>query len=91
MSFWEQRDMATEYTAADKVLGNEVAAKTETPYEAAIDAANGLRGQGGRRPTPEDFADVLSPEGNSGHTVGSDITDHLLDLSDDGSLGATPP
>ena len=79
--------MATQYTEADKALGNEVAAKTETPYEAAIDAANGLRGQGGRTPQPEDFADVLTPEGNSGDLVGSDVSDQTLDFGDDGSLG----
>ena len=28
-----------------------------------------------RRPTEADFADILSPEGNSGDLVGSDVSD----------------
>ena len=31
-----------------------------------------------RRPTEEDFADVLSPEGNSGDIVGSDVNDSTV-------------
>ena len=32
-----------------------------------------------RRPTEADFADVLSPEGDSGDIVGSDISDSTTD------------
>ncbi len=59
----------------DHSLADEIAAKTETPREAAIDAANGLRGESGRRPVPEDFEGILTPAGNSGDVVGSDVTE----------------
>ncbi len=40
-----------------------------------------------RRPTEEDFADVLSPEGNSGDIVGSDVNDSTM--ASDASIGGT--
>ena len=76
----------------DHTLANHIAAVTETPEEAAIDAANGLRGHGGRTPQPEDFADILPPEGNSGDIVGSDVgTGSPFVFGEDGSLGDTDP
>lgn len=76
----------------DHTLANEVAAKTETPQEAAIDAANGLRGVKGRKPTPEDFDDVLSPAGQSGDVVGSDVADTSpFTFGKDATLGDTGP
>jgi len=57
----------------DHTLSDQVAALTETPEEAAIDAANGLRGKGGRTPQPEDFEGLLTPAGNSGDVVGSEV------------------
>ena len=71
----------------DHTLGNHVAAVTETPREKEIDAANGLRGAKGRKPTPEDFEGLLTPEGASGDTVGSAISDRTLVFGEDGSLG----
>lgn len=62
-------------THLDHRLADEIAAKTETPYEAAIDAANGLRSHGGRAPVPEDFEGILTPAGNSGGVVGTDVTE----------------
>ena len=56
-------------------LADEIAAKTETPREAAIDAANGLRSPGGRKPVPEDFEGILTPAGNTGGVVGADVTE----------------
>jgi hypothetical protein len=77
-------------TAGDVRLGDIVAAKTETRAEAEIDAVNGLRRHGGRRPQPEDFADILTPEGNSGDTVGSEIDkDDVFMFGEDGSTGGT--
>ena len=73
----------------DHSLSNRVAALTETPQEKAIDAANGLRGAGGRKPMPADFDGLLTPAGNSGDTVGSDITDSVFVFGEDGSLGGT--
>ncbi len=73
----------------DHSLGNRVAALTETPREKEIDAANGLRGHGGRTPTPEDFDGLLTPEGNSGDTVGSGVSNRTLVFGEDGSLGGT--
>jgi hypothetical protein len=40
-----------------------------------------------RRPTEADFADVLSPEGNSGDVVGSDVSDSTM--PSDASIGGT--
>ena len=40
-----------------------------------------------RRPTEADFADVLSPEGNSGELVGSDVSDSTA--ASDASVGGT--
>ncbi len=76
----------------DHSLANEIAAKTETPQEAAIDAANGLRGAKGRAPRPEDFEGLLTPEGNSGDIVGSDIgAGSPFVFGKDASLGETEP
>jgi hypothetical protein len=69
----------------DHTLADEVAAVTSTPQEAAIDARMGLRGAPGRQPEPEDFAEVLTPEGNSGDIVGADITDSPFVYGEDGS------
>jgi hypothetical protein len=71
---------------ADPDLGDEIAAATETPYEMEIDAINGLHGHGGRRPRPEDFADVLVPEGNSGDVAGSEVGDPLISIGGDPTL-----
>ncbi len=73
----------------DHSLSNHVADVTETPYEKQIDAANGLRGAKGRTPTAEDFDGLLTPEGNSGDTVGTDISNRTLVFGEDGSLGGT--
>ena len=73
----------------DHSLGDRNAALTETDYEKSIDAANGLRGHGGRTPTDADFAGLLTPEGVSHDTVGSDISDQTLVFGEDGSLGGT--
>ena len=40
-----------------------------------------------RRPTEADFADVLSPEGNSGDIVGSDVNDSTMPSN--ASIGGT--
>jgi hypothetical protein len=74
----------------DHSLADEIAAKTESPREAAIDAANGLRSHGGRTPTPEDFEGILTPAGNSGDVFGSDVTEgSLIDLGEDGATKGT--
>ncbi len=70
----------------DHALGDRNAALTETPLEKEIDAANGLRGAGGRTPTDADFDGLLSPAGVSHDTVGTDISDSTLVFGDDGSL-----
>ena len=75
----------------DHALGDRVAALTETPQEAEIDARMGLRGAGGHTPEPQDFAGVLSPEGNSGGVVGTDVTDSPFVYGEDGSTGGTRP
>ena len=73
----------------DHTLGNRNAALTETPREKEIDAANGLRGHGGRTPTEEDFDGLLTPAGDSQDTVGSDVSNRTLVFGEDGSLGGT--
>lgn len=73
----------------DHHLSNRVADMTETLYEKEIDAANGLRGATGRTPTAEDFDGLLTPEGNSGDTVGTEVSNRTLVFGDDGSLGGT--
>ena len=73
----------------DHSFSNRVAEITETPREKEIDAANGLRGHGGRVPTPEDFDGLLTPEGDSGDTVGSEVSNRSLVFGEDGSLGGT--
>ncbi len=70
----------------DHALGNHNAALTETPAEKEIDAANGLRGSGGRTPTEKDFDGLLTPAGDSHDTVGSGISNDTLVFGDDGSL-----
>lgn len=87
-------DHAANATPADtdRVLANEIAHATESPQEAAIDAANSLRSPGGRTPQPEDFAGLLTPAGNSGDIVGSDIdSGRPFVWTDDGDLGGTTP
>lgn len=73
----------------DHSLSNHVAAVTETPHEKEIDAANGLRGTKGRAPTAEDFDGLLTPEGDSGDTVGTDVSNRTFVFGEDGSLGGT--
>ncbi len=70
----------------DHTLGDRNAALTETPYEKDIDAANGLRGAKGHTPTEEDFDGLLTPAGDSGKTVGTDISESVLVFGNDGSL-----
>jgi len=70
-------------------LGDVVAQRTESAEELAIDRSNGLRGVPGRRPRPEDFTDVLTPEGANGDVVGSEITDDPWVFGEDGSTGGT--
>lgn len=70
----------------DHALGDHNAALTETPIEKEIDAANGLRGAGGRKPTEEDFDGLLTPAGVSHDTVGTGISNDTLVFGDDGSL-----
>ena len=72
--------------SVDHTLGDRNAALTETPLEKEIDAANGLRGHGGRIPTEEDFDDVLTSAGDSHDTVGTGISNRTLVFGDDGSL-----
>jgi hypothetical protein len=55
--------------------GDLIAAITETPDEMKIDIANGLRGAKGRRPVPADFDGLLSPEGDSGELVGTEVAE----------------
>lgn len=74
----------------DHSLGSRNAALTETPMEKEIDAANGLRGAGGRPPKDEDFAGLLTPAGDSHDTVGTGISNDTLVFGDDGSLVGTP-
>ena len=73
----------------DHRLSDYVAAVTETPLEKEIDAANGLRGAPGRLPMAEDFDGLLTPAGDSGDTVGTDISNRTLVFGEDGSLGGT--
>ena len=75
----------------DHTLSNRVAALTETPEEAAIDAANGLRGHGGRTPQPEDFEGLLTPAGNSGDVIGSEVIggSPFAPLIHDAAVGGT--
>lgn len=74
----------------DHRLGDEVAARTETPAEAAIDAANGLRSHGGRRPVPQDFQGLLTPAGDSGDIVGTDVVEgSTFVFGEDGSTKGT--
>ena len=70
----------------DHTLSDRNAALTETPREKEIDAANGLRGHGGRTPTEEDFDGLLTPAGNSHDTVGTGISERTLVFGNDGSL-----
>lgn len=70
----------------DHTLGNRNAALTETDYEKSIDAANGLRGAGGHTPQPEDFDGLLTPEGDSGDTVGTDVSNRTFVFGNDGTL-----
>ena len=72
-------------------LGDMVAAQTESADEFEIDRANGLRGATGRALRPEDFTEVLSPEGDSGDAVGTDISDSPWVFGEDGSTGGTAP
>lgn len=74
----------------DHRLADQVAARTETPAEAAIDAANGLRGHGGRRPVPEDFDGLLTAAGDSGDIVGSAVDDDsVFTIGEDGATKGT--
>jgi hypothetical protein len=70
-------------------LGDVVAAVTESPLEAEIDARNGLRHKGGRRPLQADFEDILTPAGDSGDVVGADVADAPFALGETGSTGGT--
>lgn len=70
----------------DHTLGDRNAALTETQAEKEIDAANGLRGSGGRKPTEEDFDGLLTPAGDSHNTVGTGISGDTLVFGNDGSL-----
>ena len=45
-------------------------------------------GRAARRQS-EDFDGLLTPEGASGATVGSDVADRTLVFGEDGSLGGT--
>lgn len=80
----------TELIEHDNVrLGDVIAAVTETPQEAEIDARNGLRHRGGRRPVPADFEGLLSPDGNSGDVVGAEVGGDPFALGETGSTGGT--
>ena len=70
-------------------LGDVIAAVTESPTEAEIDARNGLSHRGGRRPIPADFDGLLTPDGNSGDVVGTAIADDPFALGETGSTGGT--
>lgn len=67
--------------AADKVLYPE--ARQEN--EAALN--EDLRPHMIRRPVEADFADVLSPEGDSGRIEGSDVSDSVI--ASNASVGGT--
>ena len=75
----------------DHALGDRVAALTETPQEADIDERMGLRGAKGRPPEAQDFAGLLTPEGNSGDVFGSDVVGSPFVFGEDGSTGGTHP
>ena len=75
----------------DHTLGDRVAAITETPQEAEIDARMGLRGAKGHTPEPEDFDGLLTPEGNSGDVFGTDVVGSPFVYGEDGSTGGTHP
>ncbi|BDI32251.1 hypothetical protein CCAX7_43020 [Capsulimonas corticalis] len=83
---YDKHKPSSELDPADKQFGSAVAAQTETLAEAEIDARNGLRGAPGRRPVPEDFEDLLTPEGNSGDIVGSDIADSPFAIGETASI-----
>lgn len=81
----ERREAHFDHRVADAV-----AATTETPAEAAIDAANGLRGHGGRRPVPEDFDGLLTAAGDSGDIVGTAVDEgSVFTLGEDGATKGT--
>ncbi len=69
----------------DHSFSNTVAALTETPHEAEVDARNGLRGTKGRTPQPEDFDGLLTPAGDSGDIAGSAVSDSVFMLGEDGT------
>jgi len=76
----------------DASLGDVVAAVTESPLEAEIDARNGLHHpRVGRRPVQADFDGLLTPEGISGDVVGEGILDDAFNLGETGSTGGTNP
>ena len=70
-------------------FGDVVAAVTESPLEAEIDARNGLRHHKGRRPVQADFDGLLTPEGISGDVVGDGILDDGFNIGETGSTGGT--
>ena len=74
----------------DESFGDVVAAVTESPLEAEIDARNGLHHHRiGRRPVQADFDGLLTPEGISGDVVGEGISDDPWSLGETGSTGGT--
>ncbi|MEO7719386.1 MAG: hypothetical protein ABIY70_24555 [Capsulimonas sp.] len=83
---YDKHKPTVELDPNDKQFGAAVAAQTETLEEAEIDMRNGLHGAPGRRPVPEDFEDLLTPEGNSGDIVGSDISDSPFAIGETASI-----
>lgn len=68
-------DASTSHTAAERI-------HSDPDYSSALVNDSGAQVLGDRsilehmvrRPTEEDFADVLTPEGNSGDIAGSDVS-----------------
>lgn len=75
----------------DHALGDAVAARTESPEEAAIDARMGLRSSGGRTPVPEDFDGIITPAGNSGDVTGDEVSDSPFVFGEDGTTVSPDP
>jgi hypothetical protein len=81
-------EASTQYQEADKIHTEPRPNSTEET-SAEVLGDRSLLNHMVRRPTEEDFEDVLTPEGNaSGDIVGSDVTDGIGPSNDSlGGLG----